>query len=77
MKFTSFHIKIIAFFVTSFFFLIEALIHYNMGKNGRFTLSIPEKKTICKILLIIFFFSFLSSATTYFIEMLLKSNLVK
>ena len=44
MKFTSFHIKIIAFFVTSFFFLIEALIHYNMGKNGKFTLSIPEKK---------------------------------
>ena len=48
MEFNSTHIKIIAFFVTSFFFLIEALIHYNMGKSGRFSFSIPEKKTICK-----------------------------
>ena len=74
MEFTSLQIKIIAFFVTSFFFLIEALIHYNMGKNGKFTISIPDKKSICKILLIIFFFSFLSSATMYFLELLLKKN---
>ena len=53
MEFTSLQIKIIAFFVTSFFFLIEALIHYNMGKNGKFAISIPDKKSICKILLII------------------------
>ncbi len=44
MEFSPTHIKIIAFFVTSFFFLIEALIHYNMGKSGRFSFSIPEKK---------------------------------
>lgn len=73
MEFSSFQIKIIAFFVTSFFFLIEALIHYNMGKNGKFSISIPDKKSICKILLIIFFFSFLSSGTMYFIEMLVKN----
>ena len=74
MEFTSLQIKIIAFFVTSFFFLIEALIHYNMGKNRKFAISIPDKKSICKILLIIFFFSFLSSATMYFLELLLKKN---
>ena len=61
-----------AFFITSFFFLIEALIHYNMGKNGKFSISIPDKKSVCKIMLIIFFFSFLSSGTMYFIELLLK-----
>ena len=72
MEITSFHIKVIAFFVTSFFFFIEALIHYNMGKNGKFSISIPNKKSICKILLIIFFFSFLSSGTVYIIELLIK-----
>ena len=45
-----------------------------MGKNGKFSISIPDKKSICKILLIIFFFSFLSSGTMYFIELLLKKN---
>ena len=35
--------------------------------------SIPDKKSICKILLIIFFFSFLSSGTMYIIELLLKN----
>ena len=50
MEFSSTHIKIVAFFVTSFFFLIEALIHYNMGKSGDFSFSIPEKKTVCKII---------------------------
>ena len=74
MEFTSLQIKIIAFIVTSFFFLIEALIHYNMGKNGKFAISIPDKKSICKILLIIFFFSFLSSGNMYFLELLLKKN---
>ena len=73
MEFTSFQIKVIAFFVTSFFFLIEALLHYNMGKNGTFAISIPDKKSICKILVIIFFFSFLSSGTMYFLEILLKN----
>ena len=73
MEFTSFQIKVIAFFVTSFFFLIEALLHYNMGKNGKFAISIPDKKSVCKILVIIFFFSFLSSATMYFLEILLKN----
>ena len=73
MEFTDFQIKVLAFFVTSFFFLIEALIHYNMGKNGKFSISIPDKKSICKILLIIFFFSFLSSGTMYFIELLIKN----
>tara|TARA_B000000477_G_C5892385_1_gene142844 strand:- start:25 stop:252 length:228 start_codon:yes stop_codon:yes gene_type:complete len=75
MEFNSTHIKIIAFFVTSFFFLIEALIHYNMGKSGKFSFTIPEKKTICKILLIIFFFSFLSSGTMYFIEKIIINHL--
>ena len=75
MEFSPTHIKIIAFFVTSFFFLIEALIHYNMGKSGRFSFSITEKKTVCKILLIIFFFSFLSSGTMYFVEKFIKNYL--
>ena len=74
MEFTSLQIKIIAFFVTSFFFLIEALIYYNMGINGKFAISIPDKRSICKILLIIFFFSFLSSGTMYFLELILKKN---
>ncbi len=74
MEFTDFQIKVLAFFVTSFFFLIEALLHYNMGKNGKFAISVPDKKSICKILLIIFFFSFLSSCTMHFLELLLKKN---
>ena len=77
MELSKFEIKVIAFFITSFFFLIEALIHYNMGKNGKFSISIPDKKSVCKIMLIIFFFSFLSSGTMYFIELLLNTNLVK
>ena len=72
MELSKFEIKVIAFFITSFFFLIEALIHYNMGKSGKFSISIPDKKSVCKIMLIIFFFSFLSSGTMYFIELLLK-----
>ena len=74
MELTDFQIKVLAFFVTSFFFLIEALIHYNMGKNGKFAISVPDKKSICKILLIIFFFSFLSSSTMHFLELFLKKN---
>ena len=50
MEFTSLQIKIIAFFVTSFFFLIEALIHYNMGKNGKFAISIPDNFFIIKVI---------------------------
>ena len=63
---------IIPFVVTTCFFYIEALIHFNMGKNGKISLTLPPLKENFKILGIITFFSFLSSTTTYYLEMLLQ-----
>lgn len=64
---------IIPFVVTICFFYIEALLHFNMGKNnGKISLAFPPLKVNLKILGIITFFSFLSSTTTYYLEMMLQ-----
>ena len=64
---------IIPFIVTICFFYIEALLHFNMGKNnGKISLALPPLKENFKILGIITFFSFLSSTTTYYLEKFLQ-----
>ena len=72
MNINNFYAFIIPFVVTTCFFYIEALIHFNMGKNGKISLTLPPLKENFKILGIITFFSFLSSTTTYYLEMLLQ-----
>lgn len=72
MNINNFYAFIIPFVVTTCFFYIEALIHFNMGKKGKISLTLPPLKENFKILGIITFFSFLSSTTTYYLEMLLQ-----
>ena len=57
-------IGIIQFSVTTVFFYIEALIHYNMGKYGTFAFTIPDFKHNIKII------SHLSYACIYNINIL-------
>jgi len=64
---------IIPFVVTVCFFYVEALLHFNMGKNnGKISLALPPLKEHFKILGIISFFAFLSSSVTYYLEMMLQ-----
>lgn len=72
MNFNNIYAFIIPFIVTICFFYVEALLHFNMGKNnGKISLALPPLKENFKILGIITFFSFLSSTTTYYLEKLL------
>jgi hypothetical protein len=56
--------------ITFILFYTEALIHYNIGKNGKiksFHLEIPNKRELLNILLIILFFSILNGIISGFI----------
>lgn len=73
MNINNIYAFIIPFVVTICFFYVEALLHFNMGKNnGKISLALPPLKENFKILGIITFFSFLSSTTTYYLEKLLQ-----
>lgn len=47
--------------VTFCFFFVEALLHFNIGKTGRISLtSFPSNKEMLKIVFVVAFFSILS-----------------
>ena len=71
MELNPIYVSIIQFIVTSAFFFIEAIIHYNMGKYGKTTFTIPPFKKSIHLLGIILFFAALSSGATYLIEIYL------
>jgi hypothetical protein len=51
-----------AVFISTFFvFLLEGLFHYNVGKTGLHSICFPNKYDMCKIILILTFFSFLNA----------------
>jgi hypothetical protein len=58
----------IPFIVTLFFFYIEALIHYNMGRYGEITCDLPPSHENWKMIGIISAFSLLSSLVTYYLK---------
>lgn len=58
----------IPFIVTLFFFYIEALIHYNMGRYGEITCDLPPSHENWKIIGIISGFSLISTIVTYYLK---------
>ena len=63
----------VAFFVTIMWFFLEALVHYNIGKNGSIWLSqFPDFHEFILIFTSIAICSFLSTVTTNFITGILK-----
>jgi hypothetical protein len=65
--------KIIETLVTIFYFCIEALLHYNIGKTGNLTLiHFPTKMEVIKLLGSIALFAIASTLTSNYIEHLLK-----
>ena len=67
---------IISFFITTIFFFIEAVIHYNIGKYGYIGFQLPTYKHILKILSTILFFSFLSCCATHYILIALDQTII-
>tara|TARA_B100000424_G_scaffold181599_1_gene140511 strand:- start:741 stop:950 length:210 start_codon:yes stop_codon:yes gene_type:complete len=53
--------KYAVFLSTFFVFLLEGLFHYNVGKTGLRSLCLPNKYDLCKIVLILIFFSMLNA----------------
>ena len=64
-------ISIIQFVVTSAFFFIESVLHYNLGKHGKTSFAIPPFHKSMHLLGTILFFAALSSGATYLIEVTL------
>ena len=65
---TNLEALVIPFCVTLFFFYIEALIHYNMGRYGEITCDLPPSHENWKMLGIISAFSLISSIVTYYLK---------
>lgn len=52
---------LITFFITTLFFVAEAIIHYNIGKTGEITMRrIPSRREMVKIVLVVMLFAFFS-----------------
>mgnify|MGYP001199171866 FL=1 len=71
MELNPIYVSIIQFVVTSAFFFVEAILHYNMGKYGKTAFTVPPFKKSMHLLGIILFFAALSSGVTYLIEITL------
>ena len=63
--------KYAVFLSTFFVFLLEGLFHYNVGKSGLRSLCLPNKYDMCKIILILGFFSVLNA---YISDLLYNDN---
>jgi len=60
---------IVVFCVTVFFFVIEAIVHYNIGKTGRvFGMELPSRTELGKIIIVVVFFAFLSTMASSLIN---------
>ena len=53
--------KYIVFFSTMFIFAIEAILHYNIGRNDLTKIELPDLQDTIKILCIVGFFSLLNT----------------
>lgn len=61
---TEFKSSDIAVFISvCFFFTMEGILHYSIGKTGKFSVIIPPWKDLSKILVIVVTFSLLSTFT--------------
>lgn len=67
---------ILPFFVTTFFFYIEAVIHYNIGKHGKILFKLPTYKHNLKIISTILIFSFLSCCITHYLKIFIDQLLL-
>ena len=66
----------VSFFVTIFWFFLEALMHYNIGRHGSIWITtFPELEEMILILISIAICSFLSTVTTNAITRILKVTL--
>jgi len=66
---------VVAFLATGFWFFLEALIHYNIGKNGHFMpTSFPEGEELLLIVGSIIVCSALSTATASFVSSMLATK---
>lgn len=54
--------------VTFIFFFVEALLHYNIGKNGEVGFHFPTNGELTRIVVIVAIFSILSASTVAMIN---------
>lgn len=59
---------VITFLVVVFFFTIEALTHYSIGKTGRFTIVMPSAKDFMKIICVVVLVSLTSTIVSKIID---------
>lgn len=52
---------VVIFLTVCFFFTLEAILHYSIGKTGNFSLVFPPFKDFIKIVTVVVVFSFLST----------------
>lgn len=58
----------VTFVTTTLFFIVEALLHYNIGKTGHITLQkIPSLREFVKIVAVVMVVSFISVSVSEFI----------
>jgi len=65
----------VSFLTTTVFFVVEAMIHYNIGKTGHISLrQIPSLREFVKIVGVVMMVSFLSVLVSGFINTYLGTN---
>lgn len=60
--------KYIVFFSTMLIFALEAILHYNIGKNNLTKIEIPDLLETVKILGVVGFFSLLNTLLINYLE---------
>ena len=60
--------QVIVFLSTFIMFSIEAILHYNIGKNGMTSLVIPSLVDFVKLAVVVGVFSLLSTILSSFIQ---------
>lgn len=66
---------IATFMTTTFFFIVEALIHFNIGKTGRISLSVmPSRKELTSIVTVVVIFAFMSVVVGEMISRLIGTD---
>jgi tetrahydromethanopterin S-methyltransferase subunit D len=66
---------LIIFIVTFILFFFKAMIHYNIGKNGKPYFHIPDKNELIHITYTVFIFSILSGVISSYIIKHVHNNL--
>ena len=58
----------VVFFSTLFIFVIEAIIHYNIGRNHLTRFEMPNLYDIIKIVIVVAFFSLLNTLLISYLD---------